>query len=246
MLSDMGFIGTYYKPVAIIVMLIATMYCDEPHNTTRIDRDWENISELTPYYFSNYTSAKEIYLQKNVINHVSYRAFTGAPVEFLLLSYNRLTCVPNLTSIHRTLRTISLSHNRINICSDNVRYQKTFGNLRYIGLGYNLLTSIPSIVLATVALTDLNLQKNQLTVVPDLRDVVPSLFVGMHRLNLQDNPLLCDCSAHWIKEEELHRGWPMMFHKYICPDRKFPKPHIWNDLSLINFAHCTFYSKGGK
>ena len=241
----MGFNNTHYTHGCIILMLLTTIYCEEAHRVREITNQEKRIKELQSGYFKNYTSLIHINLQYNVISRVSDRAFSGAPVEVLNLGNNRLTCIPNLSSIHRTLLDINLSYNYIQICPGDVSYLKKFYNLRYINLKRNLLTSIPSIVLASVVLTHLNLQQNKLTTVSDIREVVPSLFLGRSTIDLQHNPLLCDCRARWIKEVEVTRKRKIILDKFCC-NLKDSKPYLWEDLTIAGFSHCRIKQKLGK
>ena len=84
-----------------------------PHNLiqdteTSIDLSYNNIEVLGDNEFSKYTSLVTLILSRNKIIKVSSTAFNGTILKYLHLYGNKLTYIPNLSSINSTLETLHL------------------------------------------------------------------------------------------------------------------------------------------
>jgi len=141
------------------------------------------------------TSFEYIRITKVQLRYLARDAFHGkSNVINLALTYNNLTCIPDLTNIAASLTKFYINNNSLGKCEVDVKYQVNFCKMTDIDLAWNGLSELPSIVFQSVSLEELNLVKNNFVQVPNLLKVSSALF----EINIMDNENLKCCSTPWI------------------------------------------------
>ena len=148
--------------------LLKDLGCSEKNGKYHLKS--KNISEIRAFAFRLCKTVFKVYLQENIISKISPIAFEGTQIAGLYLTMNRLTCIPDLHSIAKTLGSLIMEHNRLGQCQKQALdcKEKTFEHLRYLYLAYNELTQLPWIVFCTKGLQYLGLQGNRFQTSPDL------------------------------------------------------------------------------
>ena len=82
-------------------------------DVTVMHLQFNSLTVLGPFEFSNYTKLEACNLNKNDIRTVSDLAFVNTPLTTMLLSSNELTSFPNLTVVANTLAYLDVSGNSI-------------------------------------------------------------------------------------------------------------------------------------
>ena len=147
---------------------------------------------------NSFTSLSYLELDDNILTHVSPSAFNGTAISKLKLSRNRLSCIPDLSSIHKFLTIVEIYSNRLHECVKGVSYKVKFTKLQGISMANNKLTHLCAMTLLWVSphLRAVHLRDNQLTLVANFRSVLN------HRLKLRltNNPIQCSCENKWLKQ----------------------------------------------
>uniref|UniRef100_A0A8C5G6N3 Chondroadherin-like protein n=1 Tax=Gouania willdenowi TaxID=441366 RepID=A0A8C5G6N3_GOUWI len=133
---------------------------------------------------------RELYLNQNNISSVAKGAFTSAFLGTLHLDSNQLTTVPTSALIHTpNLEELSLSKNAIGWVGPKA-FQPISQSLKRLYLDEMGMEKMSrdAVLGLDSALQTLTMRGNQLKEVPDL-----SSLSSLEALDLQDNPLHCDC-----------------------------------------------------
>ncbi|XP_041863766.1 chondroadherin-like protein isoform X2 [Melanotaenia boesemani] len=148
------------------------------------------LSSVTP-------TLRELYLSNNTITVIAKAALSSAFIETLHLDSNQLTEVPtDALPEAPNLEELNLSRNSIGWVGPKA-FQSISQSLRRLYMDHMGMEKMSKDVLLDLGpgLKVLTLRGNQLKVLPDL-----SPLTGLEMVDLQDNPLLCDCAL-----EPLHR-----------------------------------------
>uniref|UniRef100_A0A672Z827 Chondroadherin-like protein n=1 Tax=Sphaeramia orbicularis TaxID=375764 RepID=A0A672Z827_9TELE len=141
------------------------------------------LSSVTP-------SLRELYLTNNTISSIAKDALDSALLGVLHLDSNQLTEVPTQAlSKAANLEEINLSHNSIRWVGPYA-FQSVSQSLKRLNMDKMDMEQMSRDALAGLGagLRALTVRGNKLQEVPDL-----SLLTGLEVVDLQDNPLLCDC-----------------------------------------------------
>ena len=203
----------------------------DPQSVTVFRLANNGIISIEENSFTDYRNLTFLALANNKIKNIASSAFNNTKISELSLSKNQLQCVPDFTCIHKTLTILNLNHNRLGLCSlHRKQCNVTFQKLKHIYLVNNILTYIPRIVLCSSRVRHLNLRNNRLTVIDDLLNIL-SRPIGIYKLVISNNPLVCDCHALWIKKYETKYKIKKYNFRHKCGGGEF-KTRRWNNVSL--------------
>ena len=205
---------------------------------TEIDFQFNFIKSLKSSAFSAFPSLKKLNFASNFITSISATAFSGAPISELNLQLNQLKCTPNLASIAESLLVLILRRNQVGACKQDTKYAVRFTKLTIIDLYNNDLTYLPSIVLACDSLRELNLHWNKLTSLPNLRLLLPSLFMAESKVDLTRNTYICDCDIWWMKAVELQSSLSLLESHHVCTNKGLRHGKQWRHLEEADFPDC--------
>ncbi|XP_060946550.1 chondroadherin-like protein [Limanda limanda] len=164
------------------------------------------ISKLEPTGLLSSVTPKlqELYLTNNTITAIAKGALDSAFLATLHLDSNHLTEVPtSALSQVPNLEELNLSRNKIRWVGPN-SFQTTSQSLKKLYMDEMSLEKMSRDALAGLgaALRALTLRGNQLEELPELRPLT-----GLEVVDLQDNPLLCDCALlplrRWMENVSL-------------------------------------------
>ncbi|TKS91596.1 Chondroadherin-like protein [Collichthys lucidus] len=148
------------------------------------------ISKLEPTGLLSSVTPKlrELYLTNNTITSIAKGALDSAFLGTLHLDSNQLTEMPTLSEASN-LEELSLSHNSIRWVGPKA-FQPVSQSLKRLYMDQMGIEKMSRDALAGLGpgLRALTLRGNQLEELPDL-----SPLTGLEVVDLQDNPLLCDC-----------------------------------------------------
>ncbi|KAK2833768.1 hypothetical protein Q5P01_017657 [Channa striata] len=150
------------------------------------------ISKLEPAALLSLATPKlrELYLTNNTISTIAEGALDSAFLGVLHLDWNQLTEVPtSALSQASNLEELNLSHNSVRWVGPNA-FLSVSQSLKRLFLDQMGMEKMSSDALAGLGsgLRALTVRGNQLEQLPDL-----SPLTGLEIVDLQDNPLLCDC-----------------------------------------------------
>ncbi|XP_067427054.1 chondroadherin-like protein [Thunnus thynnus] len=150
------------------------------------------ISKLEPTGLLSSVTPKlmELYLTNNTITAIAKGALDSAFLGTLHLDSNQLTEVPtHALSAAPNLEELKLSHNSIRWVGPNA-FQPLSQSLKRLYMNQMGMEKMSKDALAGLGpgLRALTMRGNQLEELPDL-----SPLTGLEVVDLQDNPLLCDC-----------------------------------------------------
>ncbi|KAM9843128.1 chondroadherin-like protein [Aulostomus maculatus] len=173
-------------------------------NLFALHLELNGISKLEPTgLLSSVTSKlREIYLTNNTISAIANGALDSDFLAKLHLDSNQLTKVPILSNIPN-LEELNLSHNSIRWVGPNALQpiSKSLKRLYMNQMGIEKM-SWDALEGLGPGLRALALRGNQLKELPDL-----SLLTSLQVVELQDNPLLCDCDLlplrRWMENVSL-------------------------------------------
>ena len=148
--------------------------------------------------FNGFSSLDYLELDDNRLTDVSSSAFNGTVISKLTLSRNRLSCIPDLSSIHKSITRLGIYSNRLHQCIKGVSYKVAFTKLEAISMDRNKLTHLCAMTLLWVSpnLRAVFLHDNDLTSV----DNFPPVLNYLLRLRLTNNPIQCSCENKWLKQ----------------------------------------------
>ena len=86
---------------------------DIPPNVTKLLLKQNLITSLNSYVFSSYRDLTYVDLEYNEISWIAPEAFTGCPIDTLLLNYNLLTEFPDFTAIGSSLTNLEMNYNTL-------------------------------------------------------------------------------------------------------------------------------------
>ncbi|XP_057673550.1 chondroadherin-like protein isoform X1 [Corythoichthys intestinalis] len=158
------------------------------------------LSSVTP-------KLRELYLTNNTIRTISKGALDSAFLGKLHLDRNKLTNVPTAAiSNALNLEELNLSHNRILSVGPNA-FRPISESLKWLYMDQMRTEKMSRDALAGLGpgLKALSVRGNQLKELPDLGSLT-----GLEVVDLQDNPLLCDCTLlplhRWLESVSLEVG----------------------------------------
>ena len=189
-------------------------------NIQEIDFSDNNIQFIEPQIFTFTNKLKKLNFSQNVIEKVDNETFLGLEridildfsfnnltefnlfengsniaVKELYLSYNPLTEV-NILSELVTLRVLNLNYNN-EITSENlgrVTLSRTLEVLNLHGIG---LTRLPDSIFKNIkGLKEFDISENNIT---SLSYAVLEKLINIEKLDMSNNPWLCDCGLHPLK-----------------------------------------------
>ncbi|XP_054615791.1 chondroadherin-like protein isoform X2 [Dunckerocampus dactyliophorus] len=167
------------------------------------------ISKLEPAGLLSSVTPKlrELYLTNNTIRTIARGALDSALLGKLHLDANQLTDVPiDAISNAPNLEELNLSQNRILSVGPDA-FKPVSQSLKWLYMDQMNMEKMSQDSLASLGpgLKALTLKGNQLKELPDL-----SFLTGLEVVDLQDNPLLCDCTLlplrRWMDNVSLEVG----------------------------------------
>ncbi|CAG5056585.1 unnamed protein product [Parnassius apollo] len=157
-----------------------------------------HIIDIPDRVFTNLPKLRVIELQGNRLQFVSTRAFENTPlVQYLNVSNNQITSLENSGIRHLfSLEVLDLSFNKLTkITSESFRYMEWLVELN---LDNNQICHISGKPFDTMPrLKVLTLRHNKLTSVAESH--FEKLRNNIAILDIDDNPLVCNCAAIWLK-----------------------------------------------
>jgi len=180
--------------------------------TTKLHIYNYKISKLPMGVFCSLRHMIDILARDNGMKYISPHAFDGTKIRILNLARNEISCVPDLSSIHKTLFNLFLSNNKIQgDCEENNRFlvhkKVSYDKLYLIDLSKNDLTTLPDICKKAQNLHFLDVSQNKL-----LR-VIGIFHHKLHILKLDGLSLICDCQTLWIKQFQTKTAKPKVFNR---------------------------------
>ena len=162
--------------------------------------DNNRLTQLEEYAFTRYRKLAYLYIRKNQLINICPSAFKGTLIQVLDLSQNRLSCIPNMPAIHKSLSVLILSANRLHLCDNGYKYELQFMLLQRISLRNNKLDHLLGMTISWAAsnLAVLDLNNNCLKQVPNFLLLLPKLIWFW----LEDNKIACTCEINWLKQIE--------------------------------------------
>nr|XP_057905677.1 chondroadherin-like protein [Doryrhamphus excisus] len=167
------------------------------------------ISKLEPAGLLSSVTPKlrELYLTNNTIRTIAKGALDSTLLGKLHLDANQLTSLPTAAiSNAPNLEELNLSQNRILSIGPNA-FKPVSQSLKWLYMDQMNIEKMSQDSLAGLGpgLKGLTVKGNQLKELPDL-----SLLTGLEVVDLQDNPLLCDCTVlplrRWMDNVSLEVG----------------------------------------
>ena len=70
--------------------------------------DNNRLTQLEEYALTRYRKLAYLYIRKNKLINICPSAFKGALIQVLDLSQNRLSCIPNMSAIQKSLSVLIL------------------------------------------------------------------------------------------------------------------------------------------
>ena len=148
--------------------------------------------------FSNSTRLLDLLLNVNKIAHVASTAFDGTNIRSIYLRENLLKCIPNFATVKHSLRHVDLASNQIGDCTNNasIANDVPFIKLNNVYIEDNKMSKLPTIVANSGNLFIFVLKKNRFCKISNLTAISKRLKY----LEVEGNPLCCDCDLMWILE----------------------------------------------
>ncbi|XP_047428240.1 chondroadherin-like protein [Mugil cephalus] len=160
--------------------------------------------EPTGLLSSTTPTLRELYLSNNTITDIANGALNSALLSTLHLDSNQLSEVPTKALLEApNLEELNLSQNSISWVGP-AAFQPISQSLKRLHMNEMGTKKMSKDALLGLGpgLTTLTLRGNQLEELPDLRPLL-----GLEAVDLQDNPLLCDCSLlplrRWMENASL-------------------------------------------
>lgn len=243
--------------------LITWPLASTPENLVELELQFNSLEYIFPKD-REVDSLRSLDVSNNLIEHLPNTQFFL--LERLDLSYNHLTTVPqNLNSMTPLLHYLILDGNRIDsvyftekttLGSISLSYMPNLQSLdseafsNVVGIkaipgesgtcidlrmSHNKnLREIDVNALAGVDLCQLDLSYNQLITIPrNLTD-----WSKVHEeINLQGNPLSCNCTDQWMLDQILNKLYENTDHQFLLIDLKCDSPVDFKDLRLVQFLY---------
>ena len=156
---------------------------DIPTDTVELNIGNNKLTQVGSQELANLTQLKIFRASANMISSISPNAFAGLPVAILAMSSNELLTFPNLQTIKGTLKTVSLSNNKIS--KINMEHTSGFNLLSNLHIGNNLISFIDKMSFKGTIIRYLRLYNNKLDKIPNLKYISGTLEL----LDLSDNPI---------------------------------------------------------
>ena len=152
-----------------------------PTETTRLYLKGNRFRSISRISLTTLTSAILLDMSRNMLTNVEIGSFSGLQIEYLLLSFNRLTIVPPIEPLTHTLWLLDLQNNRISTVEPFTF--TNFTRLNKIYLNFNFITSLSDFALHTPGtnLYAVRLYGNELAMLSNLA------FSGMSVLHMRLN-----------------------------------------------------------
>ena len=164
-------------------------------------------------------------ISNNNISHVKNELLSQmSSLQILTANNNRMTMLPYLTAVRKTLVKAYFQQNIIaHVPTDHL---KSMTVLQELDLSNNLLTSFPfEIIGVTFNLRTLYLQNNHISTIPYLSYLppMPDLTVDVH-----DNHLNCTRKLCWMRH--FHQ-FNLLRETYLCEGQPVLSEYIFNELT---------------
>ncbi|ELU05776.1 hypothetical protein CAPTEDRAFT_221383 [Capitella teleta] len=141
-----------------------------------------HIKTFPPRVFKTLSLLTELFLAHNQIESVAESSLTGlTSLDSLDLSHNRMSHLPDIRSVKRSLTFLDLSHNDFSRLAEN---------------------DIPGLVSLMAKLDYLVVKDAHLRTIGDIRSLVHPES-DLHLDMSGNNDLVCDCSLAWIKNSNI-------------------------------------------
>lgn len=161
-------------------------------NITCIILNNNNIQSIPAFAFNATPFLDILEIKFNLLTSIDKDAFTGTCLRILRLISNQLIAIPDLSAVADTLSEIHVQLNSISDVTNLIGLKQ----LTRVYLNKNLLTSLPAaIFLHNPCLTSFMVRDNQIATLEDMSNI--SLNVTL-LLDVQDNPIECDCRLAWF------------------------------------------------
>lgn len=195
---------------------------DLPIQLDNLDMSGSNVFRVSPDVFMKLTNLRELNLSNSSLTSLESESFIGLSslsdldlsrnkivtlpeklfeacrytLDFLDLSYNQIPRIqPFYFNMLKSLRVLDLSHNKIQLI-----HAKAFEKLNMLTdlkCRGNLISTLPDTLFSNVlSIQVIELGKNNIS------RIASTLFDNLYQLsslNLESNPLHCDCSVHLLR-----------------------------------------------
>ncbi|XP_033857719.3 serine/threonine-protein kinase 11-interacting protein-like [Acipenser ruthenus] len=168
----------------------------------------------------------------------------------LNFSYNSITALDSSLSLLNVLKSLDLSHNKIQECAD---YLLPLCELKHLNLGYNFLTEVPTLSPSCRAkLVTLILRNNELESINGVEHLSSLQHLDLaYNLLLEHTQLAPLSQLHCLNQLNLE-GNPLYFHsthrattvRHISPKAAFLKLKL--DGSTLSFSELAVLPKQGQ
>ncbi|XP_071805750.1 uncharacterized protein [Asterias amurensis] len=163
-----------------------------------LDLSMNEIQTIAPGAFTGLANLTSLVLKRNKLEALASGAFTGAHrLETLDLSLNNITLIqPGTFNGLNNLRMLLLQGNHIQVINRGALFG--LQSLDQLSLQNNQIHYLnPRIFDGMTHLRSLSLSNNQLTSLPDLTFLLPTL----KDIWLSGNPITCDCRIEFLRRE---------------------------------------------
>ena len=169
---------------------------------TGLELNNQLIQKLEECAFCRYNKLVGVYMKNNQLTHVSQSAFNRTLIKVIDLSMNRLSCMPDLSAIHKSLAEFNFHTNRLTKCDRTFVYRVTFKKLYWLNLVANGLHFLEHVTIlwSAPSLRYVYLNRNRLVLFPNFLPLLPRL----HVFNLEGSNILCTCGVLWLKQVRIN------------------------------------------
>ena len=159
------------------------------------------------------TSLKALSLGRNRFSEFPSFPHLGRTLQKLFISTNSISLLPeNKLAYLRLLRTLKLNKNYV---SGQVPDFRVLSNVTLIEMTGNRLTDFSAEMLCGFSKdVKLNFDENQIRWITDIYQTYTSGFVSKATIQLNSNPIVCDCKAKWLRQVEGSSN--LMINNVVC------------------------------
>ena len=146
-------------------------------------------------------------IYKNDIQYIPNRYFEGCKeLNVLSVSYNKMTSIPNISAVARTIKHIYMTYNDI-ISVESLKYAY-FPSLHSLYLSHNYISSISWSFLKNMPhLYIITLEYNRLVQIPDIRVMLYDRYKQPLPILLEANHWNCSANILWIWDGVDHENY---------------------------------------